>query len=67
MSALRRIRVDKQISITELALRSHISPEQIRNIENGRAHNPRVDTLVKLADVLDVNPSEIDPKLEQPA
>lgn len=63
MSALRRIRVDKRLSIPELAEASGVSPEQIRHIEGGRALNPRPETLGKLADVLGVQPSELDPIL----
>ena len=62
MSELRRIRIDRRLSIVQLAERSEVSPEQIRNIENGRARNPRVETLDKLARVLGVLPSAIDPK-----
>lgn len=61
MSELRRIRVDRRLSIKDLAMLSSVSEEQIRNIENGRATNPRVTTLDKLARVLDVQPSTIDP------
>lgn len=61
MSDLRRIRVNKVMTIMELAARSEVSPEQIRNIENGRATNPRPDTLSKLARVLNVQPADIDP------
>lgn len=63
MSALRRIRIDKHLSIEALAEQAGMSPEQIRNIETGRAKNPRVETLSKLAKVLDVEPSQIDPIL----
>lgn len=63
MSALRRIRVNAGLSPDELSERAGVSAEQIRNIESGRARNPRVGTLTKLAQVLDVQPSEIDPML----
>lgn len=63
MSALRRIRVNARLSIEDLAAASKVSPEQIRNIETGRAHNPRATTLGKLADALKVEPAEIDPVL----
>lgn len=65
MSELRRIRVDKRMSIPELAEASGVSPEQIREIEAGRTLNPRPKTLGKLADVLDVQPSELDPILTE--
>ena len=61
MSALRRTRVDRRLSVADLAEQSGVSQEQIRNIETGRARNPRAITLGKLADVLDVSPSALDP------
>lgn len=67
MSALRRIRVDAHLSIEQLAEQAGVSSEQIRNIETGRATNPRVVTLVKLAEALEVQPSAIDPALEEAA
>lgn len=66
MSALRAVRVNAKLSIDDLAAKAKVSPEQIRNIEAGRARNPRVKTLVKLATVLKVKPSDIDPMLDQP-
>lgn len=59
--SLRQHRVDKHLTIEELAAVSKVSPAQIRNIESGRAPNPRVDTLAKLANALGTVPSEIDP------
>lgn len=72
MSALRRIRVDANLSIDELARAAHVSPEQIRNIEAGRVQRPRAATLTKLADALSANgepvrASDIDPVLEHSA
>lgn len=64
MSALRQVRVDAELSIEDLAAEAGVSPEQIRNIESGRARNPRVETLVKLAIALHVKPSAIDPMLD---
>lgn len=63
MSALRRIRIDKQLSIADLAAKSDVSEDQIRNIESGGTLNPRVRTLAKLAAILEVEPSELDPIL----
>ena len=65
MSALRRARVNAGLEIEELGELSEISPDQIRNIENGRTKNPRARTLVALAKPLKVSPAEIDPKLER--
>jgi transcriptional regulator with XRE-family HTH domain len=59
--SLRSVRVDAHLSIEELAAKSKVSPAQIRNIESGRAVNPRAETLSKLADALNTTPSAIDP------
>lgn len=64
MSELRRVRVNKNLSIIELAARAEVSPEQVRNIENGRTLNPRAETLNKLARILRVKAAEIDPMQE---
>lgn len=63
MSELRRIRINKEMSIPQLALASNVSAEQIRNLETGRARNPRPATLAKLAKALKVKPAELDPFL----
>lgn len=70
MSALRRERLNRGLEISELAKSSGISDDQIRNIENGSATNPRASTLFKLADALSqagelVLPSDIDPMAAQ--
>lgn len=67
MSALRRARVNKGLSVVELAAASGVSPEQIRNIESGRARTPREKTLGKLAAPLGLEPAEIDPQLTEAA
>jgi transcriptional regulator with XRE-family HTH domain len=61
VSVLRRVRIDQRLSVVALAGLSGVSQEQIRNIETGRARNPRAATLGKLADALHVSPSELDP------
>lgn len=63
MSALRRLRVNAKLSGAQLAELSGISEDQILNIESGKTRSPRVTTLVALADVLRVEPADIDPKL----
>lgn len=67
MSALRRARIDARLSIEELSIKAGVSADQIRNIETGRVENPRASTLAKLADVLTVEPSTIDPILTRDA
>lgn len=59
--SLRAHRVDAHLTIEELADKANVSPAQIRNIESGRASNPRAETLSKLAKALDTTPSAIDP------
>lgn len=61
MSELRRLRVNARLSITQLSDRSGVSPKQIRNIEDGTTKKPQVETLSRLADVLEVQPTDIDP------
>lgn len=66
MSALRRIRVDADLTVDDLAQVAEVSPEQIRNIEEGRTVRPRPATLGKLARALStedapVSASDIDP------
>lgn len=65
MSALRRIRLDRDepLTIAQLAELAGVSEDQIGSIENGKTRNPRVDTLRRLAGALGVKPSEIDPVL----
>lgn len=63
MSQLRRVRINAGFSIEDLARASGVSADQIRNLEEGRSLNPRVDTLGKLAGPLKVLPADIDPKL----
>ena len=63
MSALRRIRVNQRMSVPMLAEQSGINEETIRNIEAGTSRNPHPKTLGKLADVLGVEPSDLDPVL----
>lgn len=51
---LYEIRTSKNLSIRQLAELSGVSKSEIDNIENGLKY-PRVDTLVYLADALQVN------------
>jgi transcriptional regulator with XRE-family HTH domain len=67
MSALRQLRINARLSVPELAARSKVSPEQIRNIERGDVANPRARTLGRLADVLKVEPATLDPRSSREA
>jgi transcriptional regulator with XRE-family HTH domain len=67
VSALRRTRINKGLSIVKLAERAGVSEDQIRGIENGAVMNPRAQTLGKLATVLEVEPAFLDPILARDA
>lgn len=67
MSALRRARLNAEMEVKDLAEAAGVSQEQIRNIENGRATNPRAKTLAALARPLNVKPADIDPHMERTA
>jgi transcriptional regulator with XRE-family HTH domain len=55
---LRRLRVARRWSLSELAAATGIGKASVSAIENGRA-NPTVDTLGRLADALDVGVAEL--------
>lgn len=61
MSTLRRLRTDKRLSAKDLAKASGVSLAQIYCLENGKTKQPQLQTLIRLADVLDCNPSDLDP------
>ena len=63
MSALRKKRVDARLSVAELAEKSGITRQTIAAVESGRVEDPNTETLIKLADALGCEPSEIDPVL----
>lgn len=63
MSALRRKRVDARLSVVELAEKAKVSRQTISALESGRVEDPNTETLIKLADALGCEPSEIDPVL----
>lgn len=55
---LRRLRIARHLSLSELARATRISKATLSSIENGRA-NPTVDTLASLAAVLRVSIAEL--------
>jgi transcriptional regulator with XRE-family HTH domain len=59
---LRRLRIARHLSLSELARATHASKATLSSIENGRA-NPTVETLAGLAGALRVSIAEL---LEQP-
>ena len=59
MRRIQQLRIDAHLSRDELAAKAGVSAEQIRSFEIGETANPRVQTLVALAGVLKVKPSEL--------
>ena len=51
-SWLNRARVEKGLSVAELAAKAQISPPAIYNIESGRIENPRSETIRRLEEAL---------------
>ncbi len=51
---LRQIRISKGLSYRKLAALSGVSFTQIEKIESGIAHNPKLETVCKLAKALGV-------------
>ncbi len=49
----------KDISIPQLSIKSGVADSRIRHILNGDSKDPRISTLVKLADALDVSLDEL--------
>jgi transcriptional regulator with XRE-family HTH domain len=58
-SYLKSVRVQKGISVNQLALQSGISNAQISRIENGLRGTPKPKTIRKLADALKVSYEEM--------
>lgn len=59
MIRLQQLRLDQHLTLDELGARAKVSPEQVRRIEQGKAKNPRVETLSALAAALNARPSEL--------
>lgn len=59
MRKLRRIREKKALSLRKLAQLSGVDYSTISKIETGESRSPRLDTLVRLAQALGVDMSEL--------
>lgn len=59
MNRLKAVREEKGISQTELAKLTGLSRTTISKIESGEAVNVNTKTIVKIAEVFAVQPSEI--------
>lgn len=63
MRRLRRIREQKALSLRQLEQLSGVDYSTISKIETGESRSPKLETIVRLAQALGVNLSElIDPK-----
>nr|BAL52703.1 XRE family transcriptional regulator [uncultured prokaryote] len=63
MRRLRRIREQKALSLRQLEQLSGVDYSTISKLETGESRNPRLETIVRLAQALGVDLSElIDPK-----
>lgn len=56
---LKRIRLEKGLSIRELQRMSGVSHTIIMNIESGKSKNPTIISIMKLAKTLDVTIDEL--------
>lgn len=56
---LREIRQSKKLTIRALSKKSGVSSSYISDLENGKNNKPSIDILVKLANALEVSPSEL--------
>ncbi|MGL5440835.1 MAG: helix-turn-helix domain-containing protein [Filifactoraceae bacterium] len=53
---LKEIRENKGLTLKELSQKSGVGPSTISDIENGKAQNPRIETLVNLSKALEIEP-----------
>lgn len=60
---IKRIRLEKNISQTELAAAAEMSQPFLANVENGKKE-PSTMTLIRLAKALDISPREFFPETE---
>lgn len=64
---IRRIRLEKGITQKELGEKSGINPAQIRRYElGGKNSNPKLETIQKIADALEVSIADIDSRQSTP-
>lgn len=56
---IRLARIEKDMAINELAEKVGVTPQYISDIERGRAKNPSIKLLRKIAKELDVSISQL--------
>jgi transcriptional regulator with XRE-family HTH domain len=61
MNTLRRLRIDKPMTVEELSAETGVKVTTIYNLERGDIKNPRLSTLVPLAEFFKVPPSSLVP------
>jgi transcriptional regulator with XRE-family HTH domain len=59
MKTLREWRLDRLLSIEEIAANAHVSTRTVVQIEHGR-QLPRLRTIRRLCEALDVEPTEVE-------
>ena len=50
-----KLRKEKRLTQEGLARKANISYHTLLKIENGRIHNPKVETIIKLAEALEIS------------
>ncbi|WP_195428351.1 helix-turn-helix transcriptional regulator [Clostridium sp. D46t1_190503_E9] len=56
---IKKLRLHNKLTLAKLSELSGVGQSTINDIENGKAKNPKTDTLTKLADALGVNINEL--------
>lgn len=59
MHKLKAIRLSKNLTLKELAEKSKLAYGYISDLENGKAKNPSLNTITRLARALEVDISEL--------
>lgn len=56
---IKRIRESKNISLRKLAFKSQVSPSYLCYLENGLSKNPSIDVVIKIAQALEVDVTDL--------
>ena len=57
--AIKKVRLEKEISVSKLSKSSNLSRTYIRDLENNKRTNVSLSALYKIADVLNVNVKDL--------
>jgi transcriptional regulator with XRE-family HTH domain len=63
MSVLRRLRIDRAMTVEDLSQATGVKVSTIYNLERGDIASPRISTLVPLAEFFQIKPSALVPSL----